>query len=70
MHLVDLPDTSGIHDRSVRCCVRSIGPERPVDVQSARFFEPTALFHGGFYLKPHGQLKPQLLHIFIDIATL
>ena len=34
------------------------------------FFEPTALFDGGFYLKPLGRLKPQLLHIFIDIATL
>ena len=61
--------------------VRYSRPERPVlrpvnwTGASGRravspFFEPTALFDGGFYLKPLGRLKPQLLHIFIDIATL
>ena len=66
-------------------CVRSTYRTRPVFTNGASgaafgaasgrrvvspIFEPTALFRGGFYLKPHDRLKLSLLVICIDIATL
>jgi hypothetical protein len=50
---------SGQSDRSVRSAhsVPSEGVQR-------------LYFLGGLLCKPHGQLKLQLLYIFIDIATL